>query len=115
MERVRKKTDSPLEKGPLPISEDVQGVTDHPITKVATIPPALLTELDKGLIVWDTPRDPENPTVLSHAKANHKHGAHLMPNIHQPSWLIYLCARYRLTLKDPGLQTNKSNQIEPPI
>jgi multidrug resistance protein len=61
MEESREKTDSSLEKVPLPIAEDVQGVAEHPITRVATTPPAPLTELDKGLIAWDTPRDPENP------------------------------------------------------
>ncbi|KIW02516.1 hypothetical protein, variant [Verruconis gallopava] len=55
------KQDSPLEKELIPIAEDVEGVSQGPIVRVATTPPAPLTELDKGLIAWDSLKDPQNP------------------------------------------------------
>ena len=51
-----------------PIAEDVEGVSAGPITRVATTPPAPLTELDKGLIAWDSPKDPKNPLYWPAAK-----------------------------------------------
>jgi len=44
-----------------PIVEDLERVASAPLTRVATTPPAKLTELEKGLIAWDSPQDPENP------------------------------------------------------
>jgi multidrug resistance protein len=52
----------------IPITEDVEGVSNGPITRVATTPPAQLTELDKGLIAWNSLHDPENPLYWPRGK-----------------------------------------------
>jgi len=60
-----KSKDEYLEKTPPPFVEDVEGL-DHPIVRTMTTPPALITELDKGLIAWESQTDPENPlSVIS--------------------------------------------------
>jgi hypothetical protein len=53
--------DAELEKDPPSIEEEVLATTDGPLARAATTPPAPLTEMDKGLIAWDSPSDPQNP------------------------------------------------------
>jgi hypothetical protein len=48
------------EKVPPPFVEDVEGL-DHPIVRTQTTPPDLISELDEGLIAWESQNDPENP------------------------------------------------------
>ena len=51
-----------LEAKAMPVkNEELDDDKTSPLTRVATTPPAPLTELDKGLIAWDSPRDPANP------------------------------------------------------
>ncbi|KAF2431754.1 MFS general substrate transporter [Tothia fuscella] len=52
---------SDIEKGPGPLAEDVLSSTDGPVARTPTTPSAPLTELEKGLIAWDSPSDPQNP------------------------------------------------------
>jgi hypothetical protein len=56
--------DAELEKDPPPLVEEVMGTTDSPLTRAMTTPPAPLTELNKGLIAWDSPSDPQNPLLV---------------------------------------------------
>ncbi|KAF2666582.1 synaptic vesicle transporter [Microthyrium microscopicum] len=49
-----------LGKSPQDLTEDVPNI-GHPIVNTATTPPALITEIDKGLIAWESQDDPENP------------------------------------------------------
>jgi hypothetical protein len=58
--------DADLEKLPPPLAEDVLASTDGPLARAITTPPALLTELEKGLIAWDSPSDPQNPLSVLH-------------------------------------------------
>jgi hypothetical protein len=66
--------DAELEKDPPPIEEEVLGTTDGPLARAVTTPPAPLTEMDKGLIAWDSPSDPQNPLLVktpwNHLSAN---------------------------------------------
>jgi hypothetical protein len=48
-----------VEKSPPNFVEDVEGL--DPIARAPTTPPAQITDLDKGLIAWESQTDPENP------------------------------------------------------
>ncbi|KAE9964378.1 hypothetical protein EG328_010498 [Venturia inaequalis] len=48
-----------VEKNPPDLVEDFEGL--ETIQRTPTTPPALITELDKGLIAWESQQDPENP------------------------------------------------------
>jgi hypothetical protein len=47
------------EKCPPEFVQDVEGL--DVITRTPTTPPAQITDLDKGLIAWESQNDPENP------------------------------------------------------
>jgi hypothetical protein len=49
------------EKTPPPFVEDVLRSTESPLARTPTTPPAPLTEIEKGLIAWDSPSDTQNP------------------------------------------------------
>jgi hypothetical protein len=57
--------DAELGKDPPPLVEEVLGNTDGPLARAITTPPAQLTEIDKGLIAWDSPSDPQNPLLVT--------------------------------------------------
>lgn len=48
-----------MEKNPPDLVEDVEGL--ETIQRTPTTPPAQITELDKGLIAWESQKDSENP------------------------------------------------------
>jgi hypothetical protein len=50
-----------IEKSPPPLVQDVLASTDSPLARTPTTPPAPLTEMEKGLIAWESPSDPQNP------------------------------------------------------
>ena len=52
-----------LEKSPLDFVDDVEGLDS--IARTPTTPPAQITDLDKGLIAWESQTDPENPLLVS--------------------------------------------------
>lgn len=54
-----------VEKNPPDLVEDFEGL--ETIQRTPTTPPALITELDKGLIAWESQQDPENPLSVSPA------------------------------------------------
>ena len=70
MEDVDKAKETTVEptKEFLPIAEDVERTSSGPITRVATTPPAPLTEMDKGLVAWDSLHDPRNPLYWPNGK-----------------------------------------------
>lgn len=52
-----------LEKSPPDLVEDVEGL--EAIARTPTTPLAQITEIDKGLIAWESQTDPENPLSAS--------------------------------------------------
>jgi hypothetical protein len=52
-----------IEKNPLDLIDDVEGLDE--IARMPTTPPAQITDLDKGLIAWESQNDPENPLFVS--------------------------------------------------
>jgi hypothetical protein len=52
--------DEDLEKSPIPFNNEARKAL-NPITRVLTTPPSPITEMDKGLIAWESQNDPENP------------------------------------------------------
>jgi hypothetical protein len=52
--------DDDLEKSPIPFNNEAQEGL-NPITRVLTTPPSPITEIEKGLIAWESQNDPENP------------------------------------------------------
>lgn len=48
-----------IEKNPLDLVEDVEGL--ETIQRTPTTSPAQIADLGKGLIAWESQKDPENP------------------------------------------------------